>query len=220
VDFYAEGSLIWLEADVTIRRLTSGRKTLDDFCTLFHGQGDNGRVWVRPYDAAEVYDTLNKVAPFDWKAFFEKRLSATSADLPLGGVERGGYTLVYTEAPNMFTDPWALDGGLNALASLGVHVTSDGVVDNAWPGSAAYRAGVSNGMKIVAVNGRRFSSDELKRAISATKTSASSLELIVENGSYFTVAKVDYHGGLRYPHLERAAGTDDALSGIAAPRVR
>jgi predicted metalloprotease with PDZ domain len=160
------------------------------------------------------------VAPFDWKTFFDKRLATASADLPLGGVERGGYKLVYTEAPNMFTDPWALDGGLNALASLGVHVTSNGFVDNAWPGSPAYRAGVSNGMKIVAVNGRRFSTDELKRAITATKSSTSTLELIVENGSYFTVAKVDYHGGARYPHLERATGTDDVLTGMAAARVR
>ena len=43
--FYYEGTLIWLEADVTIRRLSNGRKTLDDFCALFHGQADNGRVW-------------------------------------------------------------------------------------------------------------------------------------------------------------------------------
>ena len=38
-DFYEEGTLIWLEADVTIRRLTGGQKTLDDFCALFHGAG-------------------------------------------------------------------------------------------------------------------------------------------------------------------------------------
>jgi len=219
-DFYNEGSLIWLEADVTIRQLTHGAKSLDDFCALFHGQNDNGRVWMKPYDVTEVYDTLNKVAPFDWRGFFEKRLTATSADLPLGGVERGGFKLVYTDAPNMFTDPWALDGSLNALASLGVHVTSDGLVDNAWPGTPAYTAGLSNGMKIVAVNGRRFSIDELKRAIGATTSSTAPLEFIVENGSYFKVVKIDYRGGARYPHLERVAGRDDVLSAIAAPRVR
>ena len=36
----------------------------------------------------------------------------------------------------------------------------DGTVDNAWPGLPAFVAGVSNSMKIVAVNGRRFSNDE------------------------------------------------------------
>jgi predicted metalloprotease with PDZ domain len=219
-DFYSEGSLIWLEADVTIRRLTAGRKTLDDFCTLFHGQGDNGRIWVKPYDAAEVFDTLNQVAPFDWKTFFEQRLSSKSAEIPAGGIEGGGYRLAYTEAPNLFADPWSLDGGVNALASLGIHVTADGGVDNAWPGRPAYAAGISNGMRIVAVNGRRFSPDEFKRTVGASKTTPGPLEFIVENGGYFKTVRVDYHGGLRYPHLERVAGKDDMLSLIAAPRVR
>ena len=44
----------------------------------------------------------------------------------LANQERGGYKLVYTDAANMFTDPWALDGGLNAYGSLGIHVTADG----------------------------------------------------------------------------------------------
>jgi predicted metalloprotease with PDZ domain len=218
-DFYAEGSLIWLEADVTIRKLTNGAKSLDDFCTLFHGQNDNGHIWMKPYDVAEVYDALNKVAPFDWRGFFEQRLTARSADLPLGGVDKGGYKLVYTDAANMFTDPWALDGSLNALGSLGLHVTSDGFVDNAWNGSPAFRGGISNGMKIVAVNGRKFSIDELKRAIAGSKAATGPIEFIVENGSYMSVAKVDYHGGARYPHLERASG-DDVLTSIAAARVK
>jgi predicted metalloprotease with PDZ domain len=219
-DFYAEGSLIWLEADVTIRRLTGGKKTLDDFCALFHGQADNGRVWVKAYDAAQVFDALNEVARFDWKGFFETRLKSKSAEPPLGGVEAGGYKYVFTEAPNMFTDPWSLDGGLNALGSLGIHVTTDGTVDNAWPGLPAFAAGVSNGMKIVAVNGRRFSNDELKRAIAGTKTAATPMELIVENGSYFKTVRIDYHGGLRYPHFERVAGKEDGLTPIAAARVK
>src|SRR5262249_26670038 len=150
---------------------------------------------------------------------FGERLRTKSKALPLGGVEGSGYRLVYTEAPNMFTDPWSLDGGLNALGSLGIHIGADGSVDNAWPGAPAYAAGVSNGMKIVAVNGRRFSVDEFKRALAATKTAADPLELIVENGSYFKTVRVDYHGGLRYPHLERVADKADVLATIASARV-
>jgi predicted metalloprotease with PDZ domain len=219
-DFYAEGSLIWLEADVTIRRLTNGKKTLDDFCALFHGQADNGRVWVKSYTDKDVFDALGEVAPFEWQRFFEQRLRAKSSSLPLGGVEGSGYKLVYTDAPNMFTDPWSLDGGLNAFGSLGIHVAADGTVDNAWPAAPAYAAGVSNGMRIIAVNGRRFSNDELKRAIAATTTATDPLELIVENGSYFKTVRIDYHDGLRYPHLERVAGTADVLADIAAARVK
>jgi predicted metalloprotease with PDZ domain len=219
-DFYAEGTLIWLEADVTIRKLTNGQKTLDDFCRLFHGQNDNGQIWVKAYDADEVYRTLNTVAAYDWKGFFEKRLRSKSADVPLGGVENGGFKLVYTGGPNVFTDPWALDGSLNAYGSIGIHVTSDGTVDDAWPGRPAYAAGVSNGMRIIAVNGRRFSVDALKRAIAGSNDTKTPLELIVDNAGYFKVVSVDYHGGLRYPHLERVAGTNDLLTSIATPRTR
>jgi len=216
--FYAEGTLIWLEADVTIRRLTGGQKTLDDFCAAFHGQNDNGTIWVKPYVADDVFRTLATIAPYDWKAFFEKRLQAKTAAVPLGGVEGGGYRLVYTEAPNMFTDPWTLDGSLNAYGSLGIHVAADGVVDDAWPGMPAFDVGVTNGMKIIAVNGRRFSSDELARALRSSRSVSAPMELIVENGSYFKTVRVDYHGGLKYPHLERATGENDVLATIAKPR--
>ena len=40
-DYYSEGSLIWLEVDTKLRRLTDGRKSLDDFCRAFHG-GQSG----------------------------------------------------------------------------------------------------------------------------------------------------------------------------------
>ena len=210
--------MIWLEADVMIRSLTGGRKTLDDFCAAFHGQNDNGTVWVKPYDADEVYRTLNTVAAYDWKTFFDKRLQSKSATIPLGGIEGGGYKFVYTDAPNMFTDPWTLDGSLNAYGSLGIHVGADGTIDDAWQGAPAFTAGISSGMKIIAVNGRRFSSDELTRALRASKDSTAPLEFIVENGSYFKTVKIDYHGGVKYPHLERVTGAPDVLTTIAKAR--
>lgn len=217
--FYNEGTLIWLEADVTIRTLTNGKKSLDDFCALFHGQNDNGRVWMKPYDADEIYRTLNTVAPYDWKTFFETRLKSKSADIPLGGVEKGGFKLVYGEAPNIFTDPWALDGGLNAFGSLGIHVAADGTVDEAWQNRPAFAAGISNGMKLVAVNGRRFSVDELQRALRDSKQATTPMEFIVDNSGYFKTVHVDYHGGVRYPHLERVSGARDVLTVIAGARA-
>jgi predicted metalloprotease with PDZ domain len=218
-DFYREGSLIWLEADVSIRRLTGGRKSLDDFCALFHGENDNGRIYVKPYEASDVYAALEQVAPFTWKEFFEKRLTSKSAELPLGGAANGGYRLVYTDAPNMFVEPPG-SGSLNAIASLGIHVTADGTVDDTSPGAPAYRAGISNGMKIVAVNSRRFSIDLLSRAIADSKNTRTPMEFIVDNGGYFSVTKIDYHGGLQYPHFERIGGTDELLTAIAQPRIK
>jgi len=218
-DFYKEGSLIWLEADVTIRRLTNGRKSLDDFCALFHGEKDNGRIYVKPYEASDVYAALEQIASYTWKDFFEKRLTSKSAELPLGGAANGGYRLVYTDVPNMFLDPPGA-GSLNAVGSLGLHITADGTVDDAAPGTPAYRGGISNGMKIVAVNGRRFSVDLLSRAIADSKDTRAPMEFIVDNGGYFSVTKIDYHGGLQYPHFERIAGTDDVLTTIARPRLK
>jgi predicted metalloprotease with PDZ domain len=173
---------------------------------------------VKPYEADEVYRTLAIIAPYDWKGFFEKRLQAKTAAIPLGGVEAGGYKLVYTEAPNMFTDPWALDGSLNAYGSLGIHVTADGTVDDAWQGMPAFVAGVTNGTKIIAVNARRFSHDELERALRGSRDTPGPIELIVENGGYFKTVRVDYHDGLRYPHLERTATPSDVLTAIAKAR--
>src|SRR5208283_2162973 len=49
VDYYPEGTLIWLEADVTIRQLSKGAKSLNDFCRSFHG-GPGGVPALKPYN--------------------------------------------------------------------------------------------------------------------------------------------------------------------------
>jgi predicted metalloprotease with PDZ domain len=175
---------------------------------------------VKPYDADEVFRTLNQVVAYDWKGFFTTRLQSKTKAIPLGGVEGGGYRLVYNTGANMFTDAWTLDGSVNALGSLGIHVGADGTVDDAWPDNPAFAAGLSNGMKIVAVNGRRYSSDIFSRALAASKTSTSPMELIVDNAGYFTTIKIDYHGGVRFPHLEHTPGAEDLLRTIAAPKIK
>src|SRR3989441_6293707 len=91
VDFYDEGLLIWLEADTIIRKQTQGRKSLDDFCRVFHG-APGGPPQVKPYTFESVMEALNGVAPYDWKGFFDTRINAAGTDrAPLGGIEAGGY---------------------------------------------------------------------------------------------------------------------------------
>ncbi len=48
VDYYPEGTLIWLEADVTIRKLSKGTKSLNDFCRAFYG-GSSGKPEMKTY---------------------------------------------------------------------------------------------------------------------------------------------------------------------------
>jgi hypothetical protein len=43
------------------------------------------------------------------------------------------------------------------------------------------------------------------------------IEFIVSNTSYFKVLKIDYHGGQRYPYLERVKGEKDVLEEILKP---
>ena len=94
VDYYAEGTLIWLEADVLIRQLSKGAKSLDDFCKLFHG-GTSGPPALKPYNFDDVVAALNAVQPYDWAGFLNQRLHSTEARAPLGGIERSGWKLTY-----------------------------------------------------------------------------------------------------------------------------
>src|SRR5581483_7327448 len=65
VDYYEEGTLIWLEADVTIRRLSHGTKSLDDFAKAFEGPPGTGPV-TKPYVFEDVVQAMNAVEPYDW----------------------------------------------------------------------------------------------------------------------------------------------------------
>ena len=70
VDFYEEGLLIWLEADTIVRKQTQGRKSLDDFCKVFHG-APSGPPQVKPYTLESITEAMNGIAAYDWKGFFD-----------------------------------------------------------------------------------------------------------------------------------------------------
>jgi hypothetical protein len=75
-------------------------------------------------------------------------------------------------------------------------------------------------MKIIAVNGRGYTSDVLKAAIHDATGSGPSIELIVENTGFYKVIKLDYHGGERYPQLERVSSIPDRLGDILKPEAK
>lgn len=217
VDFYDEGNLIWLEADVLIRQQTAGRRSLDDFMRRFHG-GPSGPPAVNPYTFDDVVAALNDVASHDWRGFLEARVQAAAPRAPLGGIEKGGWRLVYTDAPNLFIkDAEAASKTTNQAYSIGLVAKEDGAIGDVIPEGAAAKAGLGPGMKIVAVDGRRFTPDVLRAAIKAGKDGSAPLELIVANGDFFGTHRVDYHGGERYPHLERDPARPDLLSVVIKP---
>lgn len=219
-DFYPEGSLIWLEADVTIRQLTKGKHSLDDFCQSFFG-GGNTPPKVVPYTEDDVVNALNAVAPYDWRGFFQKRIYEINPHAPLGGIENGGWKLVYVDKESdMLKAEQDRRKYTDAVYSLGFDVGEDGGIPDVIPGSPADRAGISAGMKLLAVNGRRWTGDLLRTAIKEAKGTTAPIELLVENGDTFKTCAVDYHDGERYADLERDDSKPDLLSEIIKPRTK
>jgi predicted metalloprotease with PDZ domain len=215
VDFYPESELLWLEADTLIRRETRGGKSLDDFCRLFHG-GRSGPPAVVPYTFEDVVAALNQVVAHDWKGFWTKRLDSTEPGAPLQGVLDGGWRLVYSEEiPDMQRAAEDTRKITDVRYSIGISVREDGTIPDLIPGSPAAAAGLGPGMKLVAVNGRRWSPATLREAIRKSKTQA--IELLVESGEFFKTARLDYAGPERYPHLERDSARPDLLSLIIRP---
>jgi predicted metalloprotease with PDZ domain len=214
LDYYDEDVLNWLWADVIIRQQTKGAKSLDDFCKLFHG-APSGPPMVKTYTFDDVVAALNQIAPYDWRGFWTERLTNHGPGGPLGGVEGSGWKLVYDEYPSELDRAEGRDDkSISAHYSVGLMVGSDGTIRDTVEGMIGAKAGIGPGMKIVAVNGRRFTPELWHDAIRAAKNSTSPIELIVENTDYFRVVKLDYHGGEKYPHLVRDESKPDLLTEI------
>ncbi len=220
-DFYDEGLLIWLEADALIRQKSQGRHSLDDFCHRFHG-GVSGPPKVVPYTLDDVVKTLNEVEPYDWRTFLDTRIESLSPRAPMGGIEASGWRVVYVDSlPPFLNSLEEADKHVDMMFSLGIRVEKEnGIIQDVVPGMPAEKAGVAPGMKLVAVNGRHWCKELLREVVRASKTSKEPIELLVDNGEFYRSLRVDYHGGERYPRLERVGGRPDLLSEILSPRAR
>jgi predicted metalloprotease with PDZ domain len=213
-DFYDEDTLNWLWVDVIIRQQSKGAKTLDDFCKLFHGAPSTGPM-VKTYTFDDAVNTLNQVVPYDWRGFWTERLTNHGPGAPLGGIEGSGWKVVYDDIPSDRLNGLAsMYHSVPAAFSFGLVLNDDGMISDTTEGMPAARAGIGPGMKLVAVNGRRFSADVLRDAVKATKNSSATLELLVENSDYYKTYKIDYHGGEQYPHLVRDDSKPDLLTEI------
>jgi len=219
-DYYDEGTLIWLEADTIIRQVTKGKKSLDDFCRKFEG-GENTGPKILPYTFDDVVAAMQEIAPYDWREFFTQRVQTHGPGAPLGGLENSGWKLIFTDTPNESREASEVAMHLTDVQfSLGFLVRDPGgengdeVID-VIPGSPAAQAGIAPGMKLVAVNGRRWNPDDLHAAIRQAHEKREIIELLIENEDFFRTYRVDYQGGERHPHLERISGKPDLLSDIA-----
>jgi predicted metalloprotease with PDZ domain len=216
VDYYPEGSLIWLEADVLIRQLSKGAKSLDDFCHSFHG-GASGKIEMKPYEFNDVVAGLNAVQAYDWAGFLNQRLHSTDAHAPLGGIQRSGWKLVYDGVRSDFWKAYEDKRKYIDLSySIGVLVKEDGTLEDVRYGGPAQKAGVAPAVKLIAVNGRQFTATVLREAVAAAKP----LDLLVKDGEFYKSYRIDYTGGEKYPHLVRDNGSPDLLSSIIVGKTK
>ena len=217
-DYYDVGLLIWLDADTLIRERSHGQRSLDDFARQFFGV-DDGSYGDLTYSFADVVAALKRVEPYDWDGFLRQRVEAVSTEPPLEGIKRGGYRLVFTDTPSELYRSGEDRGRQTALTySIGLSVDKDGKIrDVLWDGPA-FKAGLAPAMQIIAVNNIAFDVERLKESIRAAQTSKNPLTLIVREGDVLRTLPLDYHGGLRYPHLERDPQQPPLLDAILAPR--
>ena len=161
---------------------------------------------------------LNATVAYDWEAFLRRRVELLEESLPLDVVGRLGYRLKYSDRT-----PGAELKGVTApdnpgADSLGV-VLADGVVRVVDPKLPADKAGLAPGMKVIGVNGKKFSQNRFRDAI-ADSVTRKQVELLIEDGEDFRTVVVPYADGLRYLELERVATRPDVLGEILKPRTK
>jgi predicted metalloprotease with PDZ domain len=219
VDFYGEGALVWLDADTLIREKSGGKKSLDDFCKKFFG-GKNGPPAVKSYDVEDIVTNLNSIVEHDWREFFEQRVMQADAEPPLDGIERGGWKLAYASKRTKGQESdESQSENLDLTASIGILLSDDGEVIDVIPSKPADTAGVAPGMKLIAVNGRKWSPEILRTAIAGTADGTGKLDLLLENSEFVETFAIPYEGGEKYPTLERVTSRRDYLSEILKPHV-
>lgn len=223
-DYYPESDLIWLDADTKILELSGGKKSLDDFAKLFYGINNGSYVTVT-YTLDDLVKALNIVQAYDWAGFFRTRVYDIAPEVPENGIKQGGYRLVYNDTePDWMkhSDPSRPTG---FGTSLGIIVGGGGGPNGGAPGailqvewdSPAFKAGLTPDMQLQAVNDQAFSVANLRQAIIDAEKNNAPIKLLLKREDQFVTVNIDYHGGLRYPHLERVEGTPDLLDAVLAP---
>jgi predicted metalloprotease with PDZ domain len=217
-DYYSEGQLIWIDVDRIIRQQSRGKRSIDDFARAFFGVRD--RDWGElTYTFDTVVATLNQVQPYDWRAYLQRRVYDIAAQPPLEGITQGGYRLVFSDEPTKWIKSAEKSGKNSDLTySGGFVVGSDGKITSVLWDSAAFNAGLTVGSELIAVNGRKFDADALKAAIKSAAGTGAAPDLLVHDGEVYRTVKLDWHGGLRYPRLEKVGTGQNTLDALLAPR--
>ena len=217
-DYYSEGQLMWLDVDRIIRQQSGGKRSIDDFAKAFFGVRD--RDWGElTYTLDDIVATLNKVQPYEWRGYLQRKVYSIAPEAPLEGITDGGYKLVYTDEPTKWIKSAEKNGKNNELTySGGFVVGNDGKITSVLWDSPAFNAGLTVGSELIAVNGRKFDGDAIKQAIKDAANGGPAPQLLIHNGDVYKTVALDWHGGLRYPRLEKVGKGEGTLDALLAPR--
>ena len=131
----------------------------------------------------------------------------------------GGYKLAFTDEPTAWVKSGEKNNKNNDLSySGGFVVSKDGKITAVIWDSPAFNAGLTVGSELLAVNGRKFDGDGLKAAITSAKSAREPVRLLVKSGEVYRTLDLDWHGGLRYPRLEKIGKAPGTLDALLAPR--
>lgn len=172
VSYYLKGSLIALMLDLTIRRDSRGRRSLDDVMralwkkTSGSGQGIEEQEWEA---------IACKASGVDLHAFFDMAVRGTR-ELPLAKLLTDFGIDYILRAPQSAADRGgkAAASGLNAV--LGVRVASSGSdvrLTHVLDGGAAQRAGLSAGDVLIALDGLRVNAAGFEQMVNSRKPGTS-----------------------------------------------
>ncbi len=185
------------------------------------------RLQSDTYTYDDLLTALNQVAPYDWDGFFQRTVESVNPRAPLDGIEGGGWKLIYTDQiPAMQTAREKVMQITDVSYSLGLLLNADasdaayGKIKDVVMDSPARAAGMSPGMRLLAVDGRKWSPEILREAIRAGKDRPQPIELLIEDGDFFTTYRIDYHQGEQYPQLQRQPDRPDLLAEIIQPRSK
>lgn len=224
-DYYYAGTLLWLEADVKIRQLTHGTRSLDDFAARFFAPpvaGSHSRdtgPGVLPYTFADLVDALNTIAPYDWQNFWETRLNALDFKALTGGLLAAGYDYIYQDTMIPEEASFIKAAHMAELYhSIGLQAMPDGTLLDVWIASPAYTAGLGPGDQLTAVNGKPYTAELLTAAVHDSKTNPRPIVLTASRDGESKTFEIQYHGGEKYAALVRNRNSDLLTTAILQPR--
>ncbi len=210
-DYYFEGALLWYEIDTILQEESDSKLCLDDFIQRFLGRYDKNQM-LMGYEEKDIVEILNELLPYDWEALIEDRVRGWHDELPLTVLDRLGYRIEYSPKPTDYDKD-------HSLTSLGMRVSTTGEITEISPGGPADQAGLYDSVKIIGVNGKKFSENRLKDAIADSPTTRS-VELLLLKDEVFETVTIQYDGGPRYVDIVRNEDKPDRFAEIFAPRVK